>query len=336
MLLARRRPTWATPAQRVEFNRIGCRIYPRACEAITAIARDASLARAVRDTAWKAAERGCRRWSETCYTLGRAHLRARPKAARRWWTVGCKGKDARACGELAWRLQRGDGLPKDRAGARWARDRACRAGDQRLCEERLAHQQARGAYRAIARQCTQGDALSCAAQHVRRCRRGDTGACRKAMQPPPGACALGPVQCTGPGPYLPDRCAPYDPCLSIPGTLRKAARAAFMRAAQACSADRVQIHLVIARSGEAVEWTMHRAGEAEDCLIRHIKALRLPPAQVPTNLTISTRQRPGRTQTDEPRFWVRARVRLRRGTPLPPISPGPFGLDQRVQQFPLR
>lgn len=294
-----------------------CRVDDRACAQLVHASDDPAVPAAERRRAEAALQSACRRWPSTCYDVGRRALsRGDVTTARQHLARGCQGQDPRACGELAWRLERGDELPKDLAAARRFGDLGCRHGDARLCFHRLRQRQDAGDHAGIAAACHQGDPLSCAAQDARRCRSGDPKACTRVATSPPGSCPAEAGRCTTEVHPLPPRtgppCPQTDRCAHDRAAQTRALHAGLRAAVHACgTTTRATVELHLARSGDVYRAVVH---PPEPCLARTAAALRAPPSEAPA--VARARLIAG---GEHPR--VALQVRARPGPPLPPSPP---------------
>lgn len=305
------------PQIRVRALSVACQTDDRACDLLIDAQSDHRVPKPAQARAQQILRRACRRRPSTCYRLGTHALRAqRPTDARRLLTRGCLGSDARACGELAWRLERGDGLPRDRAGARRFGDRACRAGDDRLCLHRLRQRQAAGDRAGIARACRQGDTLSCAARDARRCRDGDVQACTRAAVAAPGTCAATARTCPqDERPHI-GACRPTDRCAQARAAQTRALHQAFRALPPECAPPRARITASFARSGDAYRVDVR---PASPCLQRAVERIQVPPSESPSLASVQLRVVQGRPR-------VSLHVRSRVGPPIQASPPPPLGI----------
>lgn len=289
-LLADRRPAWATADQRIGWRLIACRADAVACVKLVDEMGDVGVSKPVRLTAKRAVEGAARRWPEVWYAIAREATD--PASLTRALTQGCAGKDARACRDLAWRLERGDGMPAHPKKARAAGDRACRLGDAALCLHRLRQRQDAKDWAGIARACRRGDALSCDAQDARSCLRGDPEACLRVAAVPPGACRpvrqicpripyLPPGDGGGPGAAVPWwRCPMIDGCEGSRQKLRTHAWRWLVKAAEECAVSTARLRLQVSRSGDLYAI----ATNANRCLTDRLTTMRLPASEAPVTI----------------------------------------------------
>lgn len=308
-LLADKTPAWASADQQIGWRMIACRADAQACVKLADQVDDAGVSPSVRSAARRAVTRAAGRSPEIWYAVARRTKN--PTALRHALTQGCAGKDGRACRDLAWRLERGDGMPANPKMARKAADQACRMGDDTLCLRALRGRQASADWAGIRRACRQGDALSCAAQDARGCVRGDATACRRAEAVPRGACGIESQECHG-TPSLPPasrrHCTTIDSCEHPRRQQRSQAQRWLTQAAQACAIEPIGLQIWVGRSGDV--FRLRAKSTLAACFKDRVLAMQLPPAEAPSRLRVRMVARGGR-----PRALVR--VSSKRGAPRP-------------------